>query len=199
MGPVGRPDLLQRGLRGSQNIWNPEAVTDLDQFPSRHDDLPVMGEFVEDQKDRSCIVVDDDGRSTEQCLSNSRLCVSRLPRLPCSMSYSRLQYRPAVSAIARRASTLSGARPRFVCRITPDALITPRGVLRSNRFTVPADVRFDGVQRVHRAPAATLEEIGPQSADRGANKTRDCLAGKQFQPSARRFSLQNVFDAWKRT
>src|SRR5437660_8298259 len=57
-------------------------------------------------------------------VSNSAVCTSRFPRAPASRSYSRLLY---CVALRRNSSTTvcgSGARPRFVCRITPVALIT---------------------------------------------------------------------------
>jgi hypothetical protein len=46
---------------------------------------------------------------------------ARPPRFPVSRSISRLEYAPAIPVIAAIAARESGARPRFVCRITPVA------------------------------------------------------------------------------
>jgi hypothetical protein len=52
--------------------------------------------------------------------------IPRWPRSPDGKSNSRLQYPLATSSILRMAAWLSGARPRFVCRMTPVALMTER-------------------------------------------------------------------------
>ena len=58
--------------------------------------------------------------------SNRLTWTSRFPRSPVAKSSSMFEYPCATSTTCRSASTLSGARPRFVCRITPVALITGR-------------------------------------------------------------------------
>ena len=58
----------------------------------------------------------------------------RSPRLPRARSYSTLTA-PAASMIAASARADSGARPRFVCRTTPVALMTRRSVWRSRSAT----------------------------------------------------------------
>src|SRR6267378_3678681 len=57
-------------------------------------------------------------------------CPCRSPRFPATRSYSTVTA-PAAAAIAASARGESGARPRFVCRTTPVALITLRRVRRS--------------------------------------------------------------------
>src|SRR6516164_3817306 len=56
--------------------------------------------------------------------SNRAQWTSRLPRAPAATSYSRLVYSVATRRNSSITSRESGARPRFVCRITPEALMT---------------------------------------------------------------------------
>ena len=68
-------------------------------------------------------------------VNNSAVCTSRFPRAPASRSYSRFEY---CVALRRNSSTTlsgSGARPRFVCKITPVAFITGWSELARIRST----------------------------------------------------------------
>ena len=59
--------------------------------------------------------------------TSSDICACLDPRRPVARSSSRSLYPCAARSIASFASSLSGARPRFVCSTTPVALITWRG------------------------------------------------------------------------
>ncbi len=77
--------------------------------------------------------------------------------MPVVRSNSRLLYPREAPAMAAMVSSLMGARPRFVCRMTPVALMTGRSAGRSNASTcattaaiIPSD---DGI--VSPLPART--------------------------------------------
>ena len=71
-----------------------------------------------------------------QTRSEMRACLD--PRFPSLRSSSRLLYPDAAMATAFRLSSLSGARPRFVCSTTPVALTTRRGPRRPARRRAPS-------------------------------------------------------------
>ena len=68
--------------------------------------------------------------------SKDSKCAFLSPLSPRCRSYSRLEYSAAITASLSACSRLSGARPRFVCKIVPVPLITLRifGVYSSSRL-----------------------------------------------------------------
>src|SRR6185437_5541946 len=111
--------------------------------------------------------------STRRINSSTR--ESRRPRPPVSKSNSRLQYPRAVSSMRRIAASLSGARPRFVCKITPVALITRRSegrVIVLNSCATLAARLSTSVRRLSSvcAPILTRSRMRP-SAVRPASTT----------------------------
>ena len=87
--------------------------------------------------------------------SEMRAC--REPRLPESRSNSSSLYPRAATAAASMLSSLRGARPRFVCRITPVAFITPRGQLRHSRAA-------DAARRARRSAISSNDGASAPSA-----------------------------------
>ena len=68
---VGRADFDQSRTRAEHNIGDAEAVSDLDQFASRDDDLACGGELVQGQENRSGAVVNENRRGLQQALQIS--------------------------------------------------------------------------------------------------------------------------------
>ena len=101
------------------------------------------------------------------------MCTSRLPRAPASRSYSRLEYCVAVSRNSSTTLSGSGARPRFVCRITPVALITGKSERARIRSTsaVMRSSREAGSQATGEISARTAVATCPVMRTRRSSST----------------------------
>ena len=125
---VRRPDLDQPRARLGDHVRHAEAAADLDQLPARDDDLAARpGQRRGRQQRRARAVVDREARLGAGQLAQQRLDV-RVPRAARAGRQVQLEVRVARGrrATASRAAAASGARPRFVCTITPVALSTRR-------------------------------------------------------------------------
>src|SRR5256886_5683689 len=103
-------------------------------------------------------------------VNSSVVCTSRFPRAPASRSYSRLLYCVALRRNSSTTVSVSGARPKFVCKITPVALITgcsDRERIRSTSLPMsssteaafsPSAVQFESPARRERRSASTSRE-----------------------------------------
>ena len=60
-GAVGGADFAEQRAAFGHDVWNAEAIADFDQLAAGDDDFGAFGERVEDEKNGSGVVVDDDG------------------------------------------------------------------------------------------------------------------------------------------
>src|SRR5579875_259265 len=60
--------LTQDGPRARHNVWDPEAVSDLDQLATRNDHLIASGKLMQYEKDGRRIVIDRYGRFSQHAL-----------------------------------------------------------------------------------------------------------------------------------
>src|SRR4051794_16881401 len=112
-------------------------------------------------------------------------CAWRDPRSPPSRSYSKFEYPSAARATASRAESASGARPRFVWTITPEALITRRrrgcesaashARAASTRASCPPDERVS-LLRSGVPPALRIAARSASITTRAARTASACAA-----------------------
>ena len=124
---VRRPDLDQARAGAFEHLGDAEAVADLDQLAARHEHLAAVGERGKREQQRGGVVVDDErrlgaGEPPQQC---GDVVLARASRTAGEVE---LEVRVAAPALERprERGPASGARPRFVCTITPVAFSTRR-------------------------------------------------------------------------
>ena len=125
-GAVRRADLDQACAGGAHDVGDPELAADLDQLAARDEHLLALGERGQrEHQRRRAVVHDERGLGAGDRAQEELSCAPRgirdcrscgRPRGRCSAA--------AARPTASTARSASGARPRFVCRTTPVALIT---------------------------------------------------------------------------
>ena len=123
---VGRADLAQHGARAPHDVRDAELAADLDQLSARDDRPPSRGRGSRGRaarRRRSCSPRATPRRRSVGGAGHPR--GRSASRAPCGPRPSRDWSTPAATTSSRsRASGESSARPRFVWRTTPVALIT---------------------------------------------------------------------------
>ena len=124
------------------------------------------------------------------CSSSSPAWMSRLPRPPAAGSYSRLEYPPAVSRIASIAEAASGARPRFVCKITPEALMTRRSEGRVSRVSLAVTRALTAARPSNPSGCSPARMAARISARRIPRQCRNAFPRQRLQPLRARVGLE---------
>src|SRR6266704_3229853 len=129
--------------------------------------------------------------------------MSRLPRAPASRSYSRLLYCVAVRRNSSTTDSESGARPRFVCRMTPVALMTGCSECARIRSTHSAIVpSISPTERTATTLAASSPAMRPRrSASTARATSTTTLRSTRFESAARRGwrSNSSTEGIWRRS
>ena len=143
---VRRPDLAQDRARPGEDVGDAKAVPDLDQLAARDEHLASLGERRQREHDRGGVVVDDErGLRAGQPAEDARRRGPAASRAHPTRGRTRdSSIRAAVRTTSSRASSASGARPRFVCTTTPVALIVRRNRARRAERELPGQPLPEG-------------------------------------------------------
>ena len=170
---VRRADLDEPRARAREHVGDAEAVADLDQLAARDDHLASLGERGEREQDRGGVVVDDERRLGAGQPAQDRGDVI-LPRAARAVAQVELEVRVAARrprSTRASASAASGARPRFVCTITPVAFRTRRRL---------------GARAARELVAQALHEVARDRRPRGSPRARGRARPARRRPRADR-------------
>ena len=125
---VRRPDLDEPRARAREHVRDAEAVADLDQLAARDEHLAALRERGEREQDRGGVVVDDERRlgAGQPPQDRGDVVLARAARARRRGRTRGSSSRGRPRARARARPPASGARPRFVCTITPVAFSARR-------------------------------------------------------------------------
>ena len=169
VGLVRRADLDELRARQREDLGQPERAADLDQLAARDDDLLVRSRAPRGRAPSRprccCTTIASSAPVRSRAAGAGDRGASRAR--PCRDRTRGSSSRAATSSIAARAASASGARPRFVWRTTPVALITRRSggrdsAARPRRHRPPRSPESRGAREDR---LASLGDGTPRSLD----------------------------------
>ncbi len=192
VGAIGGAHFNKPRAALAQHVGNSKAATNLDRLTSGNDNFLTGSERLQHHKQRGSVVVDGNtvlcsGRAGESVHGRVRAGFRGPPHRGRTRDSMPPRRPPSPLTLFR----LSGARPRFVCRMTPEALITRRSEgecsLPSSVLTSPARVSAVMSRTVRRslrpgALAITSLAVAVTSSagsSRTSERSKDCIDGRQ--------------------